>query len=216
MTAAGLLALFRLQVHDTAIPYLWSDDEVYKYIAEAQNQFCRETDGIADASSAVCSITATAATAFSSVSPFIKTIRKATTAAGRPITLLNVEDNDIQGRSVALTTTQGALLTGYLGLEDYKIRWEPIPAATETVTLAVYRLPMVTVAANTELEIPAEFHFGLLNYVMYLAYLKHDAETFDRTKAEEFATRADEFHANAKHIQAQRKHKPRIIAYGGI
>jgi hypothetical protein len=44
-----LLELFRDEMADAVVPYLWSDTLVYGYIADAQRMFCRLTNGIADA-----------------------------------------------------------------------------------------------------------------------------------------------------------------------
>ena len=49
MTNTELLAIFREEVSDLEVPYLWSDTLVYGYIDEAQKQFCRDTYGMLDA-----------------------------------------------------------------------------------------------------------------------------------------------------------------------
>ncbi len=56
MSTTELLALFRSEVFDLELPYLWSDDLVYRYIDDAQKQFCRDTNGIADSRSYTVSV----------------------------------------------------------------------------------------------------------------------------------------------------------------
>jgi hypothetical protein len=57
MTPAELLSLFRKEVVDTAEPYLWSDEEFYHYVNEAQDLHLRLIGGIADRRSAMTKIT---------------------------------------------------------------------------------------------------------------------------------------------------------------
>ena len=52
MRTGDLLELFRDEMADQATPYLWGDDLVFGYIDDAQNRFCRLTDGISDATTA--------------------------------------------------------------------------------------------------------------------------------------------------------------------
>ena len=78
--------------------------------------------------------------------------------------------------------------------EDKKlITLFPTPDATmnsgtgiDTLNLEVYRLPLTDlVGADGESpEIDDEYHFDLIHYVCYLAYIKQDSETLDISKAQ--------------------------------
>ena len=51
MNSTEILDRFRLDVDDAEVPYLWSDEEIYKDIDDAQKMFCRLTGGLPDATS---------------------------------------------------------------------------------------------------------------------------------------------------------------------
>ena len=47
MNSTELLGTFREEMNDLQTPYLWSDALLYRYINDAQEMFCRRTEGIA-------------------------------------------------------------------------------------------------------------------------------------------------------------------------
>jgi hypothetical protein len=54
MTVDELRTLFRNRTQDTAKPYLWSDEEVFEYMDDAQNEACRRAHLLVDSRSEVC------------------------------------------------------------------------------------------------------------------------------------------------------------------
>lgn len=217
MTPATLLAQFRTEVTDTVSPYLWSDAEFYGYLDDAQKEFCRNTDGIPDATSSFLTLPVVAdSAAFLSLDPSILKIRSITRAdTGRPVELVNFED--MATRHWYFDGATGPLAALIIGEERHKCR--PFPVTNEAVNLKllVFRLPLVTLDGTNgqTLEVDAEYHKGLLHWCKHRAYSKPDADTFNPKAA--LASHDDflAFCSGAKATEARKNHKPRTVAYGG-
>jgi hypothetical protein len=69
---------------------------------------------------------------------------------------------------------------------------------------------------STALELDSQYHFQLLSGMKMLAYKKHDADTFDATKAGNYETEFLRYANEAKLDRQKREHKYRSIKYGGI
>jgi hypothetical protein len=228
VNSTDLVDRFRSDVFDTAAPYLWSADEALSYANDAYMMFVRLTGGISDFSSEAAIVSASANDSWSDLHPSVLTIRKAYRADGKELAVLNAENDpttreDDYGRYRNLTpmitsTTVGALSAAIIGLERDKVRWYYTPASNEDVTLLIYRLPLVAITADDQAlqEVADIHHIHLLSWMKALAYRKADPETFDRGKATENETRFRAYCAQAKAEWERYKHKPRIVAYGGI
>jgi hypothetical protein len=214
-----MLVRFRDEVNDAEEPYLWSDASVLDYIGEAEVEFCRRTDGIGDATTVeVCELDIVAGTQWYDLHEKVLKIRGAHRGdTGDPVDVLNVEDMATRGmRFDGKAGTLRALITG---IEERRIRVWPVPTETFTVQLTVFRTPLNPISQDNDsgtFEIGAEHHPFLLDWVKHLAYSKHDAETFDRTKAAEHEQRFERYCSNTRQEQRRLRHKPRSVAYGGI
>lgn len=213
------LVRFRSEVDDLVEPYLWSDELVLGYIGEAEVEFCRKTDGIADASTVpVTRITLVANTEWYALHASILKIRSAYRIdTGAPVTVLNAED--MPSRGMRWDGRAGQLSALVIGIEDRKVRTWPVPNETPTIQLSVFRTPVTPVSVDNDagpFEVEAKHHASLLHWVKHLAYSKQDAETFDRTKAQEFERKFEAYCFDQKLEQRKLRHKPRAIAYGGL
>lgn len=216
MDSTRLHSLFRSEIADTAEPYLWADDEVFHYANEAQKKFCRLTGGIADASTpAVVQVVLTANNPWAALSPLILKVRGVNGADGRYIDPVNFED--LQERKIKLGATTGTPALLILGMETDKVRVYPVPVTNETLELLVYRLPLKAINDfDQKLEIAEQHHTALLMWMKHLAYGKQDAETFDKTKREEFEQAFTTYCFGASIEKGMAKHKTRTVAYGGL
>ncbi len=132
MTTTELLALFRSEVFDLELPYLWSDTLIYGYIDDAQKQFCRDTNGIADSRSFKVAITP--GTQWYAIDSKILKIRDAIVqSTGNPMPIISVEkmhENDM--RFDTNTGTTRALISG---LDEGMLRTWPIPYTSTVPTV---------------------------------------------------------------------------------
>lgn len=216
MTSDELLAQFRVEVTDAVTPYLWSDAEFYGYLDAAQKEFCKQTDGIPDATSAFLTVPLVADSAdYLALNPAILKIRSATRAdTGREVSVVNYED--LAPRRWFFDGRTGPLQALVIGEERHKCRPFPVTNESVNVKLLVFRLPLEKIeGSGQDLEIDEDYHQGLLHWCKHRAYSKPDADTFNpkaaQTSRDEFLT----FCAGAKVLEARKNHKPRTVAYGG-
>lgn len=227
MNSTELLDLFRKDVKDTALPYLWSDDEVLAYMNDAYYMFVRLTDGVPDFSNdAVCKLTTTALQASDDLHPSIMTIRMATRESdGTEIRIINAQDvrnlssNDFGViRSINMNTTPGRVSYGVIGMEQDTIRWVQIPDVVENIRLLVDRLP-IEVINDFDMEfsdVKPHHHIHLLKWMKHLAYNKQDSETFDKARSEKEKKDFELYCSMAMQEKERYKHKVRVVSYGGI
>lgn len=214
MNAAELVERFRADIDDVALPYLWSDAELYSYLDSAQKTFCRKTQGIPD----VLTLTLVASTEWYERDPRIRKIRGATRSVsagiGRRIDVWDYATQRAQcdyfdSRSGPINDLVDGQRKGYL-------RAYPIPNAAGTVELSVYRLPdTIEEGSEAELEIDEEHHLFLTEGMFALAYRKHDAETFDPKKAATYDKSFSDYCFQAKQEQERNEFQPGTVAYGG-
>lgn len=219
MDTVGLVRLFRKDMADETAPPLWSDEEVYGYADEAQKRFCRKTGGIPDSvTPEVCEVIVAIDATTVDLHPSILKIRGAyRTSDGMPIPIVNHEDMNVQG--LRFDGKKGPLSAFVIGMTENVGYFLPIPNVADTLVLIVDRLPLCAIDSAKQpqkLEIGEEHHRNLLLGMKQLAYEKQDAETFDKTKADEFEVKFEEYCFTAKMEKDRKKHKTRVVAYGGI
>lgn len=232
MNLQGLIAAFRARAQDTAQPYLWSDDEVKEFANDAEIEAAERASLLRDTTTAaICEVDVVAGTAAYLLDPRIFRVERAKLDLGRvPLTLTSTAAMDRgtgvtprDWRTQSLSWQSGGSGAGWEQrtgtpiqalLDREGARWKltlfPKPVADDTLRLQVFRQPLEAMADNTDQpEIEPRLHIRLLDWMMYRAYSKEDAETFDRTKALEaeamftrtFGERID---ANARRKQDDR------------
>jgi hypothetical protein len=217
LNSTELLDLFRREMADTAKPYLWSDDDVYGYIDDAQKMFCRKTDGIADATTqAVVEIYLEAGDDWVDLHPSILTIRDVSRSDGCPVEVLNRED--MPSRGLRFDGLAGQVRRLVIGMQENKARVHPVSNEETTLHLIVYRLPLedITFDGDQEFEVGSQHHPHLLAWVKARAYGKQDADTVDEKKKLKFEGEFLAYCRAVKLEQARKRHKPRTVMYGGL
>lgn len=216
MTVEQLLTLFRQEMADTAEPYLWSDDEFYIYLDDAQKMWARLTDGIADSSSDLTQVEIVPGQQWYPLDQRVLKVRTASRLDdGRTVDVLNPEL--LKHRGVRFTGQAGPLKALVQGLEDGKLRAYPVPVETVTVELAIFRLPLDPIVDDSStLEIAEHHHMHLLKWVRARAYGKQDADTFDRVKAAEFEAAFRDYCKQVQREQSRVRRTTGTVQYGGI
>lgn len=230
MDSTELRDRFRLDARDHQTPYLWSDEEIFEFIDDAQKVFCRLTWGIADSTSALTRVACTAGQAWAKYDSRINRIKFIQRASDfREVSVLNVED--IQNGTlptrvdqsywstslIKLDNTTGTIQYVVTGMESNKFRLVYIPAADETLQMTVYRQPLNSITTKSqEFEIDEKHHIHLLKWVNHRAYGKQDAETYDAKRRDDFGQAFQAYCTLAKEERERREHHPRLMSYGGI
>lgn len=226
MLSHELLCIFREDAVDTVSPYLWSNSEIYRYINDAYFMFLRLTGGVPDGSSAVTQLIATAGEATTPIHKSIMRIRTATnvTDNNRPLKVINVQDIEhLAGDDYGVLThsridTPGNVRYIITGESEDYVRWVNIPVVDTTIQLVVERLPLAPITREQQQfkDIREEHQYHLLKWVRHLAYRKQDPDTFNLAKSDQ---ERDDFLAYcdlSRREKDTRKHKVRVVAYGGL
>jgi hypothetical protein len=216
MDSSQLLDLFRSEMSDVDLPTLWSDDEIFNYIDDAQKMFCRLAHGINDAMSKVTQISVLTTTDTAATSPTILKIRQAYQVSdGQPIEIINYEDLGRLG--VRLDGRTGPVKMLITGMSQDMVKLYPAPNVANTIQLLVERLPLKGITGSGQLlEINDRHHPHLLLWVKHRAYLKQDSETRDDKKAADMKMAFKEYCELAFREKERAMHKTRVVVYGGI
>jgi hypothetical protein len=203
MLAKDIATEFRTQVDDTdpdTEDQLWSDTELIRYMNLAIYEVASKTRCIRDSKTAsIVQLTVTQDDAWVPYSDLIlefvpQTAYSQTHKRNYPI----IEYNDFLGgiygsdydEIVTIDTFNWQTETGtpkvyVMGMQVEELRAYPIPTVADTLIVTASRLPIneitdVSISSVEVPEIPAKFHRELIVYMMYRAYLKQDAECYDK------------------------------------
>lgn len=226
MNSSELYDAFRSDVVDIAKPYLWSDDEVFRYMADAHSMFVRLTGGIADITSDATKVDIVAGEAESTLHPSILRIMSARLASGyQEVKVINMTDLQSYSqtdygavRQITLDDQMGDVRFMIIGQQKGVCRWVSVPALDDTALLHIYRIPL-TVATGPDMEftdVADEHHIHLLDWMEHLAYKKQDAEAFDTARSDRKASDFKTYCSFVRSEWERYKHKNRVVAYGGI
>ncbi len=226
MIAGELYDLFRSDVVDVELPYLWSDTEIYAYMDDAYKMFVRLTGGISDNTSDITQVPIVTGEATAELDYRILKHRAAKLKSNnRPIDLVNLQDGPVAPASdygaiwqAGTDNMPGPVRFMVIGEQDDTARWVQVPVEDDTALLTIYRMPLTDIvdADSTFEGIRPHHHFHLLKWMRHLAYNKQDAETFNRAKSDENAKAFQEYCGQAYREMERQRSKTRVVAYGGI
>lgn len=228
MNPSQLLDLFRTEVDDTSEPYLWSDENFYTYLNDAQDVFVRLIGGIADRRSVLSKVTYKAGDQFKPYDDRILRIKGCWDENNDKVVVQNLDS--LEGSGGYLEDDYGRRTN--VGLDDGKtgsvryiitdveagdMQLYPIPEADGYLRLYLYRRPLKEITGTgSKLEVSSFHHLNLLNWVKYKAYMNQDVEAFDRSKALDFRRAFVDAVAEAKTEKSAREDRKRVVQYGGI
>lgn len=212
MDATELRTMLRSEIDDAAEPYLVADPLASAYVDDAQKMFCRLTEGIEDGRSFTLDISS--GEEWYDLDKSILKLRKATnTATGRAVALVNQEKAD--AFDIRFDGRVGPVRALVLGIEKNAARAWPMPNATATVALEVFRLPR-TIEAGDELEVDEQHHQSLLMWAKHRVYDIQDSDLYDVKKSALYEQRFRAYCARARIEQERARRVVGTVAYGGI
>ncbi len=168
---------------------LWSNEEVCTYADEAQQELARRKPILdTDITPAITQIAVVAAT-----QPFTYDSRILSVDRIKFVETVSLDEHILRKRSAAWMdlhfrnwdlegnlATAGAPHTYVDYLDERVMKLYPVPDLAGTLHLTVWRRPLVHLdwsLRHKQLEAQDEHHLDLLDWMMYRAYLKRDAET---------------------------------------
>lgn len=191
MTVDQLLAAFRSDLHDEVTPYFWSDADLVRYLNSAVQEACERAKLIEDRfTPVVCSIPLVPGQATYDLHASVLEVKRMT-VRGQVIDETSVEDLDCESPGWESRTGKPRFFVFIpaTGAKAPCMRVVPTPTVADTLSLIVYRGPLKQLSEDRQSdrpEIPARFHEDLRHWVYRCAYLKSDADSFDKVKALEY------------------------------
>lgn len=232
MIVSDLYDLFRSDLDDEAKPFLWTDVEVFLYMDDAYKQFVKHIGGISDETSALTLVQIVAGQSYAVVSPRILKFELATLVSTQDqLKIINKQDmNNIVYCDYGITRSvssdrPGRITHVVVGVERTarggKVKWVQQPIVNDSVQLAVKRLPLDDITGDEPdfdfYEIQEHHHQHLLAWMKHRAYGKQDAETFDKSRRDEYRQEFISYCTEAVQEAERYTSKPtRVVAYGGI
>lgn len=188
MKASEIVRIFRREADDVAQPYLWDDEDATEFLNDAENEACRRARLLVDSTDPECCVYAIVpGDLVIELDPRVLFIRRAK-ADGRaqPWGRMQLADMDKQRPGWDADTGEPRLY-----IPDFQtdtIRPYPIPEADDVLRVTVSRLPLNPITVNTldskAPEINPRHHRSLVFWMLYRAFSKQDADTYDPKRAQ--------------------------------
>lgn len=219
--------------------FLWSDDEVFDYMDEAQRVFVRRTQILRKTHPFTPAITEIVYTApvgtpvnlDGFIAPNAQIIRplraRMQTASNRdPLQIITAEDLD-EGR---LIQDYGTFFTGdwqnkagparflVTNMQEDMWRLVPIPVVDDVLELTVLHMPLETLSCSSVAfeVVEREDQMMILEYMKFLAFNKQDADTYDKELADRFENSFEKKADNRRREVRRSRFRHVGIRYGGI
>lgn len=180
MTLDDIIEEYREDSHDSGSPPFISDEWLTKRANQGEKEACRRAGLITESVHAMCSVSVAAGDPVVPLDPRIINIKKARLALdSQP--LCPVRSDQLSFDWESETGTPSHYVTDY---QSGAIRLYPSPTVNDDLLLTVTRLPLKDMASGEDKpEIREEYHDALVQWVLYRAYGKQDADIFDPAKA---------------------------------
>lgn len=212
MNVAEFIAAFRADLADNDTPPLWSDADIVRYLNDAVQEANERAFLTEDRTTqAVCSITLAAGESAYSLHPSVIRIKRAA-YMGRPLDETSVEAMDCESSSWESRTGEPRryIFEQASGVNPAKVRLWPTPTSAGTIALTVNRGALKPLSEDRDQErpeLPERFHERLKDWVYRRAYLKQDADGFDKSKAIEFEASFERSFGPRPDANVQRKQR---------
>jgi len=205
--------------------FLWPDKALFRYLTEAERQACNRTDFLYDDStSTIVELTVVEGQRDYKISDkitFIEEVR----FNEQLISHISVEERDRYYSNWQSASGLGSNEIKYW-IRRRKLFLSRTPDAVDAgskIYLRVYRLPLDSITSTSdEFEIPEEYHKDLLMWALYEAYMKSDADGYDKGKSEEYLARFNQAfgqyvpsEVRLNQLQEPASLRPRAVNYLG-
>lgn len=224
MLCSEIIAIFRTEVSDIEMPYLWGDEEVLTYLNDAYVMFVRFLGGVADSTSASTSVAVAINQKSIEFDPsVIRVVRAFRASDGYELSVIENTDIPLVRNSAgSLCLLQVGSQAGpvdflVIGASQNSADIHPVPLVADTIKMQIRRIPLkrlgfsaVNGLDDSPVDLRQEHHLHLIGWMKAMAYRKHDAETLDLPKAQENEDKFLRYCAQSVHEQERMRRKSRI------
>lgn len=183
MTLEQIIALYRHQSDDDAIPYDVEDEILTIWANEAQDEACRRGELLVSTSADFCTVAFAADDESVALDPRIVRIKRAR-VNGKTVSVMSADQMQEMFPEWMDDTTRTTPTHLIEGVDTGFLHLWPRPAEAGEVKITVQRMAIEPMANSTdEPEIRAELHPQLVDWLLYRAHSKDDIEIYDDTKA---------------------------------
>lgn len=191
MNLGQLRDALRTLMGDRAQPYLWSDEDLTRYLNNAVRETCiraRLLKDDADSQPLLCQLAVTAGNARMTFDPSILVIRSGTLveSVNGKLWALTAESMDRERRGWDTQTCTGTPQYMVMDLAQKTFRLFPTPDANYTLRLRVWRTPMETEYMTAPDDTPVTYlpdDEELCHWAASEAYMINDSELRSEAKA---------------------------------
>lgn len=188
MTLEQLIARFRIEADDLATPYLWQRDWLAMWFSEAQDEAAvRARLLLDDFTGAVTQIEVTADVDAYKLHPkVIEIVRLGFKPEGdERATGIDLVTRERLDRDYCDWRTRPAGDVRWAMQADTRLRLGPVPSRGGVLHMEVYRLPLKPLVNDSDKpEIHEAHHNHLVQWALYRAFSRPDADTHDPGRAE--------------------------------
>lgn len=186
MKTIDLLKFTRRALNDETKPYLWSDDDLIGWLAEAEGKAARNARLIRDFTTpTICRLSLTTSRQYYDLDPRIIFVRRVTLAS-RSKPLDKISFHDLDNEQPGWVDRVGTPDRWCTDFETDRLWLNKKPSAADTATLLVVRMPLCELALDkpdAEPEIKPAYHKDLHHWACYRAHSKPDSQGRDEKKA---------------------------------
>tara|TARA_R110002049_G_scaffold61446_1_gene163663 strand:+ start:8869 stop:9573 length:705 start_codon:yes stop_codon:yes gene_type:complete len=183
-------------LRDTALPTLWSDTEITRYLNQAEKEFAIRTHEIVDDETpAVVKFTTVAGQAAYDLHASIITVNSVgiveydTTDSENPVETNYTPLEDRTRRQMRRRYAKGRPCQYTTQARTQAIRLDPIPDGAYTVEMVVARKPLQPMTQGLHVpELSEEYHMHLCDFAAYRCLTNNRPEGADMASGAEFKT----------------------------
>lgn len=193
MEVSEIVSLFRNEVSDIEMPYLWTDSEVITYLNDAYTMLIRFLGGVPDSTSSATTIDVAPGDRSVPISKAVtRIVRAFRQSDGAEISVIENTDvplvRDNAGRLSLLRagSETGKVQFMILGGERNRAALHPVPDTPDTIKMQVRRNPIASLddVDDEPTDLGEEHHIHLIPWMKACAYRKQDSDTLDLNKAQ--------------------------------
>jgi hypothetical protein len=189
MTLGELMGHLRCNIlRDESSPYLWSDNELLRYLNEAQSIFARRTHSITDDYSDFTTFETVAGQQSYALDERIVFVAE--------MGVVTTNDNDELSYCDLPDRTRTQLRNSYikgkpqlhnLQVASHKVRFYPVPDDVYTIVMMVARKPLNKLASVKDVpEINEDYHLALCDYAAAKSLANNDPEKANMAASKDF------------------------------